>query len=60
MNTPGIKTSPAEVAASALDAVENARDEVWLHDFSHEIERRLRDAPKELELELGASFRFAS
>ena len=56
---PGIKTSPTEVATSALDAVENSRDEVWLHDFSHEIERRLREAPKELELELGASFRSA-
>jgi hypothetical protein len=32
---------------------------VLLHDFSHEIERRLRDAPKELELELGATFRSA-
>jgi NAD(P)-dependent dehydrogenase (short-subunit alcohol dehydrogenase family) len=56
---PGIKTSPTEVATSALDAVENSRDEVWLHDFSREIERRLREAPKELELELGASFRSA-
>jgi NAD(P)-dependent dehydrogenase (short-subunit alcohol dehydrogenase family) len=56
---PGVKTPPAEVAGSALDAVENGRDEVLLHDFSHEIERRLRDAPKELELELGATFRSA-
>jgi NAD(P)-dependent dehydrogenase (short-subunit alcohol dehydrogenase family) len=55
----GVKTSPAEVATSALDAVDTGRDEVWLHDFSHEIERRLREAPKELEFELGASFRSA-
>jgi NAD(P)-dependent dehydrogenase (short-subunit alcohol dehydrogenase family) len=55
----GEKTSPAEVAASTLDAVESGRDEVWLHDFSHEVERRLREAPKELEIELGASFRSA-
>ena len=56
---PGLKTSPLEVAAAALDAVEVGADDVWLHGFSHEIERRLREAPKELELELGASFRSA-
>jgi NAD(P)-dependent dehydrogenase (short-subunit alcohol dehydrogenase family) len=56
----GEKTSPAEVAASTLDALESGKDEVWLHEFSYEVERRLREAPKELEIELGASFRSAS
>jgi len=56
----GAKTPPAEVAARALDAVVGGEDDVWLHDYSREIERRLREQPKDLERELGATFRSAS
>jgi NAD(P)-dependent dehydrogenase (short-subunit alcohol dehydrogenase family) len=56
---PGDKTSPGEVAMRALDAVENNDDEVLLHNYSLEIERRLREDAKALELELGATFRIA-
>ncbi len=55
----GEKTSPAEVAQGALDAVNARTEEVWFHHYSLEIERRLRDNPKDLERELAASFRSA-
>jgi NAD(P)-dependent dehydrogenase (short-subunit alcohol dehydrogenase family) len=55
----GAKTPPAEVAERALDAVVVGEDEVWLHDYSLEIERRLREHPKDLERELGGTFRLA-
>ena len=55
----GEKTSPSEVAQAALDAVNARTEEVWLHRYSLEIERRLRDNPKDLERELAGSFRSA-
>lgn len=56
---PGEKTTPAEVAARTLDAIVAGTDDVWLHDYSLEIERRLRENPKALERELGSTFRSA-
>jgi NAD(P)-dependent dehydrogenase (short-subunit alcohol dehydrogenase family) len=56
---PGEKTPPAEVAERALDAVVGGDDDVWLHDYSHELERRLRENPKGVEQELAATFRSA-
>jgi NAD(P)-dependent dehydrogenase (short-subunit alcohol dehydrogenase family) len=56
---PGSKTPPEEVAERALSAVIGGNDEVWLHDYSLEIERRLREDPKNLERELAATFRSA-
>lgn len=56
---PGEKTPPAEVASAALDAVARGDDEVLVHDYSREIERRMRDDPKTLERELAATFRSA-
>ena len=56
---PGQKTSAAEVAARALDGVVNGLDEVLLHDYTFEIEKRLRQDPKSLERELAATFRKA-
>lgn len=56
---PGEKTAPTEVAQRALDAVEGDEDDVLLHDYSFEIERRLREDAKALERELGATFRSA-
>jgi short-subunit dehydrogenase len=55
----GSKTPPEEVAERALDAVTAGDDDVLLHDYSLELERRLRADPKELEKELGATFRSA-
>ena len=56
---PGQKSSPAEVARHALDGVVNGLDEVLLHDYTFEIEERLRRDPKSLERELAATFRKA-
>ena len=56
---PGEKTTPAEVATRTLDAIVAGDDDVWLHDYSLEVERRLRENPKELERELGSTFRSA-
>jgi NAD(P)-dependent dehydrogenase (short-subunit alcohol dehydrogenase family) len=55
----GSKTPPEEVAERALDAVAAGDDDVLLHDYSVELERRLRTDPKELEKELAATFRSA-
>lgn len=55
----GQKTSAAEVAACALDGVVNGLDEVLLHDYTFEVEKRLRQDPKSLERELAATFRKA-
>lgn len=56
---PGQKTSAAEVAARALDGVAEGLDEVLLHGYTFEIERRLGEDPKSLERELAATFRKA-
>jgi NAD(P)-dependent dehydrogenase (short-subunit alcohol dehydrogenase family) len=56
---PGVKTSPTEVAERALDAVVEGDEDIWLHDYSYELERRLREDPKGLEKELAATFRAA-
>jgi NAD(P)-dependent dehydrogenase (short-subunit alcohol dehydrogenase family) len=56
---PGKKTSPAEVAERTIEAIVAGTEDVWLHDYSLEIERRLRENPKELERELGSTFRSA-
>lgn len=55
----GVKTSPTEVAERALDAVVAGEEDIWLHDYSYELERRLREDPKGLEKELAATFRSA-
>jgi short-subunit dehydrogenase len=55
----GAKTPPTAVAAVALDAVARGEEEVWLDDFSREVERRLRAEPKALERELAATYRDA-
>ena len=55
----GQKSSVAEVAARALDGVVNGLDEVLLHDYTFEIEQRLKQDPKSLERELAATFREA-
>lgn len=56
---PGVKTSPQEVAQRALDGLARGDEEVYLHAFSDEINRRLREDPKGLERELAATFRSA-
>ena len=56
---PGEKTPPAEVARRTLDAVDAGNDEVLIHQYSLELERRLREDPKRLERELAATFRSA-
>ena len=58
-NFSGPKTSTAEVAERSLDAIEGGSDEVYLHEFSDEVNRRLQVDPKALELELAARFRAA-
>lgn len=52
---PGVKTAPAEVADRALDAAVSGEEEVLLHEYSHDIERRLRENPKALQQELSAA-----
>ncbi len=56
---PGVKTAPSAVAAGSLDALEAGREDVVFHEFSEEIERRLREDPKALEHELAGTFRRA-
>lgn len=51
---PGTKTSPDEVAAGIVDAVESGAEEVYFHDKSREILSRLATDPKGLERELAA------
>lgn len=55
----GPKSSTHEVAERTLDGLENDLDEVYLHEFSDEVNRRLREDPKALEMELSARFRSA-
>ena len=55
----GKKTPAVEVAARTLDGVENGLDDVLLHEYSFEIERRLGQDAKRLEYELAATFRKA-
>ena len=55
----GEKTSPAEVAAGALDALEQGLEESYTHSYTDEINARLRSDPKGLEQELAATFRSA-
>lgn len=55
----GEKTSPAEVANGTLDALERGEDEVYFHQFSDNINRRLREDPQALVRELGATFKRA-
>jgi NAD(P)-dependent dehydrogenase (short-subunit alcohol dehydrogenase family) len=56
---PGEKTAPAEVAERVMDAIAVGNEEVVLHSYSVELERRLRAEPKQLEKELAATFRSA-
>jgi NAD(P)-dependent dehydrogenase (short-subunit alcohol dehydrogenase family) len=55
----GEKTAPAEVAERVMDAIASGDEEVVLHRYSAELERRLRSEPKQLEKELAATFRSA-
>ncbi|MGD9921463.1 MAG: SDR family NAD(P)-dependent oxidoreductase [Pseudorhodoplanes sp.] len=55
----GPKSTTAEVAERTLDGIEQGLDEVYLHEFSDEVNRRLREDPKGLERELSARFRSA-
>jgi NAD(P)-dependent dehydrogenase (short-subunit alcohol dehydrogenase family) len=55
----GEKTAPAEVAGRVMDAILAGDEEVILHSYSLELERRLRAEPKQLEKELAATFRSA-
>lgn len=48
---PGSKSTPAEIAAGLLDALAAEREEVYFHDMSDEINRRLASDPKGLERE---------
>jgi NAD(P)-dependent dehydrogenase (short-subunit alcohol dehydrogenase family) len=55
----GDKTAPVEVAERTMDAIVAGEEEVLLHDYSLELDRRLRADPKQLEKELAATFRWA-
>ena len=55
----GPKSTTAEVAERTLDGIEQGLDEVYLHEFSDEVNCRLREDPKALEKELAARFRSA-
>jgi NAD(P)-dependent dehydrogenase (short-subunit alcohol dehydrogenase family) len=55
----GEKTAPAEVAERVMDAIVAGDEEVVLHSYSLELERRLRAEPKQVEKELAATFRSA-
>jgi NAD(P)-dependent dehydrogenase (short-subunit alcohol dehydrogenase family) len=55
----GEKTAPAEVAERVMDAITAEDEEIVLHSYSAELERRLRSEPKQLEKELAATFRSA-
>jgi NAD(P)-dependent dehydrogenase (short-subunit alcohol dehydrogenase family) len=55
----GDKTAPAEVAERVMDAIVAGDEEVLLHSYSRELERRLRADPKQVEKELAATFRSA-
>jgi NAD(P)-dependent dehydrogenase (short-subunit alcohol dehydrogenase family) len=55
----GEKTAPSEVAERVMDAIAAGDEEIVLHSYSAELERRLRSEPKQLEKELAATFRSA-
>jgi NAD(P)-dependent dehydrogenase (short-subunit alcohol dehydrogenase family) len=50
----GAKSSPAEVAMGALDALEQDKEEVYFGDMAQEINRRLANDAKALEREFGS------
>lgn len=56
---PGSKTSPEEVAERTLTGIERGEEDIYLHEFSDEVNERLRTDPKALEHELAARFRNA-
>ncbi len=56
---PGTKTSPQEVAERTLAGLEKGEEDIYLHEFSDEVNARLRSDPKALEHELAARFRSA-
>jgi NAD(P)-dependent dehydrogenase (short-subunit alcohol dehydrogenase family) len=45
----GEKTPPAEVAQRTIGVAIAGDDEALIHDYSHKLERRLRNDPKDLE-----------
>lgn len=55
----GPKSTTAEVAERTLDGIEQGLEEVYLHEFTDEVNRRLREDPKALERELSTRFRSA-
>ena len=55
----GVKTSPAEVAAGTLEALARGEEDVYFHEFSETINRRLREDPKGLEHDMGNTFKKA-
>lgn len=56
---PGSKTSPDEVAERTLQGLKRGEEEIYFHEFSDEVNKRLREDPKALERELAARFRTA-
>ena len=55
----GDKTSPQDVAAGVLDAIECDQEDVYFHSFTAEINAALRSDPKSIEHKLNAAFRGA-
>lgn len=58
-NFQGEKTSPQDVVSGVFKSLEQSSDEVYFHEFTHSINRRLREDPETLVKELGAQFRNA-
>ena len=58
-NFQGEKTSTHDVVAGVFKSLDPWRDEVYFHEFTDSINRRLREDPETLVRELGAQFREA-
>jgi NAD(P)-dependent dehydrogenase (short-subunit alcohol dehydrogenase family) len=55
-NFPGSKTSTTEVAERTISALHSGTEEIYLHEFSDEVNRRICEDPKVFERELIARF----